>query len=306
MNAIIIDSLIDSAKTIPLLLLVYAGIEILEYKYSAKILEKVRQAGKAGPVFGALAGILPQCGFSVFTTALYNQRLVTIGTLMAVYLSTSDEAIPVILSQPDKAGIILPLIFSKLAIALVFGYALDFYYHKKSQLVLRHSAAYNQGHDDPGHHHSDVLTETACCGHHVESHKNNFNWQKYLVHPLIHAAKIFVYLFLATLLINIIFANFSDAAISKIFLGSNFFQPIVAAMFGLIPNCAASVGITQLYLKGIITFGSAIAGLSASGGLGILILFREEKRKREAIKIVFILYSLSVLAGLFFQYILRF
>jgi hypothetical protein len=225
---------------------------------------------------------------------------------MAVYLSTSDEAIPVILAQPDKIGIIVPLILSKLAIALVFGYAIDLVYRKSRQKTMEHIEAYSHGHDDPGHHHVDVLDETACCGHHVGAPEKKFDLQKMFFHPTVHALKIFSFIFLITFVVNYAFFSLGDAMLARIFLSNGFFQPFLAALFGLIPNCAASVGITELYLKGILTYGSTIAGLCASGGLGVLILFREEKNKREAIKIVGLLFAISVAAGLFFQYVLKF
>jgi hypothetical protein len=306
MYEIFAEALLDSAKTIPFLLVVYIGIELVEYGFANKILEKIKKSGSTGPAVGAVAGIFPQCGFSVFATILYAQRLVTIGTLMAVYLSTSDEAIPVILSQPDKFGIILPLILSKVIIALMFGYALDFVYRKNNQKTLAHMEAYGHGQDDPGHNHKIVLDEAVCCGHHVGCSEKKFNVQKIFFHPLVHAIKIFFFIFLITFVINFSFFELGDAALTKIFLSNGFFQPFLAALFGLIPNCAASVGIIELYLKGILTYGSMLAGLCASGGLGILVLFREEKNKWEAIKIIGWLFGISVFAGLIVQYILKF
>jgi len=306
MQGIFLDALIDSAKTIPLLLLAYVGIELVESSFARKILEKIEKAGSAGPLAGALAGILPQCGFSVFATALYAQRLLTIGTLMAVYLATSDEAIPVILSHPDRVWLIIPLVVTKLVTALVFGYLLDFTYRKERDRRLAHIVAYNRGQDDPKHVHGDVLSEDACCGHHVEDTKTGFDAKKFLFHPLNHALKIFSFIFLATFSINLAFSRLGDTALSGLFLNGGFFQPFLVALFGLIPNCAVSVGITELYLKGVLTFGSAIAGLSANGGLGILILFKEEKDKTEAFRIVAILFGASVAAGLFVQYFVRF
>jgi hypothetical protein len=305
MYDLFIDALIDSAKTIPFLLAVYIGIEFIESSYTRKILEKIERAGSAGPIAGALAGILPQCGFSVFATALYTQRLLTIGTLMAVYLATSDEALPVMLSHPGGASLILPLIIAKLAIAVVFGYLLDLAYRKDRKLTLGHISAYNHGNDEPGHMHCDVLDEHACCGHHVDESAQGFDMRRLLLHPLRHALKIFTFIFLTTLVLNLAFSRLGDETMANIFLNGGFFQPILSAFFGLIPNCAVSVGITELYLRGVLTFGSAIAGLCASGGLGILILFREEKNTAEVFKIIGILFGLSVFAGLLVQYAVR-
>jgi hypothetical protein len=306
MYDIFIDALIDSAKTIPFLLAVYIGIEFIESSYTRKILEKIEKAGSAGPIAGALAGILPQCGFSVFATALYTQRLLTIGTLMAVYLATSDEAIPVILSHAERANLVVPLIVTKLVIALVFGYLLDLVYRKERKRTLGHVAAYNHGKDDPQHAHCDVLAENVCCGHHIEDTAKTFDVKRFLFHPLRHALKIFLFIFLATLAINVAFFRFGDAILSSHLLGGGLLQPFVVALFGLIPNCAVSVGITELYLKGALTFGSTIAGLCANGGLGILILFKEEKNMKEAFRIVGLLFAISVVSGLIVQYAVRF
>ncbi len=303
MYDLFIEALLDSAKMIPLLLIIYIGIELVEYKYGNKIQKKVRQAGVAGPALGALAGSLPQCGFSVVATALYTQRLATIGTLLAVYLSTSDEAIPIILSQPGKAGILLPLILTKIFIALVAGYSLDLIFRKKNKKTLAHIEAYERGVDDAEHHHEIVLETEACCNHSPSSAASKFKPKEVFFHPLVHTVKIFIYIFLVSLLINIIFFKLGDRVFAGAFFGHNFIQPFIAALVGLIPNCAASVAITELYLKGAITFGSVIAGLCASGGLGILVLFQEEKNKTEVFKIIGLLFAISIIAGLVVQYI---
>lgn len=304
MFEILLDALIDSAKAVPLLLLIYVGIELVEYKFGNKIRRKIQKAGKTGPAFGALAGSFPQCGFSVVATALYAQRLVTIGTLLAVYLATSDEAIPIILSQPDKIKILLPLILTKIFIAFVAGYIIDFFFRKNNQKTLAHIESYKQGRDDKSHHHESVIGEQACCGHNVSPAAPKFNLRKIFIHPIIHTAKIFVFIFIISLLINFIVWQMGEEALGKLFLGNSFFQPLLAALIGLIPNCAASVAITELYLKNVITYGSVIAGLCASGGLGTLILFREEKNKKNVFKVLALLFGISVVAGLTIQYML--
>jgi len=306
MFEVFIEALMDTLKMIPFLLIVYIGIELIEYRFGNRIREGVQKSGSAGPAEGALVGSLPQCGFSVVATALYTQRLATIGTLMAVYLATSDEAIPIILSQPDKIRIIWPLVITKIIIAVVFGYSLDLIFRKSNRQTLKHIEAYNHGRDEAGHNHQAVLDETACCGHNVSSSARKFNLEQIFFHPIIHTAKIFVFILTISFLINLAFFRFGDEALATIFLNHSFWQPFLAALFGLIPNCAASVGITELYLKGVITYGSVIAGLCASGGLGILVLFQEEKNRWQVGKIIGLLFGSSVLAGLFIQYVLKF
>lgn len=303
MYELIFDALIDSLKIIPLLLVIYIIIELVEYKLGNKIRENVQKAGAAGPALGSVAGVLPQCGFSVVTTALYTQRLVTIGTLLAVYLSTSDEALPILLARPDKAGIILPLLLSKVVIAIVAGYTVDFIYRKTNRGTLKHIKNYAAHQDDVSHHHETVKDDLACCGHSTCSTARTFSFKELFIHPLIHTLKIFIYIFLTSLVINLIIFWIGQDVLSSLLANHIFWQPFLSALIGLIPNCAASVTITELYLSGIITYGSVIAGLCASGGLGLLILFKEEAHKKNAYRIIALLYSISVIAGLVFQYL---
>lgn len=301
---IFLEALIDSAKMIPLLLISYIGIELVEYKYANKIRGAVQKAGVFGPAVGAVTGSFPQCGISVVASALYTQRLTTIGTLLAVYLSTSDEAIPVILSQPDKAEIIVPLVITKIIIAIIGGYAVDFAFRKSNKETLAHIKAYAEGSDNKQHNHEVILEEKACCGHSASPSSLEFNPKEIILHPIIHTAKVFVFIFSVSFAISFAIAQMGEEAFENLFLGSSVFQPFLVALFGLIPNCAASVAITMLYLKGAITYGSVIAGLCASGGLGLLVLFKEEKDKKDVLSILLLLFGISVSAGYVIQYII--
>jgi hypothetical protein len=304
MFEIVFDALTDSAQTIPFLIIIYVGIELIEYKYANKIRESVQKAGKAGPAVGALAGSFPQCGGSVVASALYTQRLVTIGTLIAVYLATSDEAIPVILAYPDKAKIIIvPLIINKIIIALISGFAIDFILRKSNKETLAHIKAYAKGSDDPNHHHETIIEEKACCAHTMSPSSKKFNPKEIFYHPIIHTAQVFAFILIVTFAINFAISQMGEDAFDKLFLGHSFFQPFLAALVGLIPNCAASVAIATLYLKGAITYGSMIAGLCAAAGLGLLVLFREGKDKRDAFRVLLLLFGISVLAGEVIQYL---
>ncbi len=303
MNTIILDALLDTLKMIPLLLIIYIGIELIEYKFGNTLRKKVQSAGSAGPVLGALAGTFPQCGFSVITAALYTQKLVTIGTFLAVLISTSDEAIPVILSQPNKFHLIWPLLITKVIIALIAGYAVDFIFRKSNQKTLAHINNYAHGVDDRGHHHETIIEEPACCGHSTSSESKKFDYHEIIWHPIKHTAKIFLFIFLITLALNSFIFYIGAERFTAILLGHTFWQPIIAALFGLIPNCAASVAITQLYLQGAISYGAVIAGLSAGGGLGILVLFKEDKDKKDIFKVIGLLFTISVVSGLLIQYL---
>lgn len=290
------DALIDTAKMLPLLLFIYIGIELLEYKMGNKIKDKVKNAGKAGPALGALFGCIPQCGFSVILTALYTKRVITVGTLIAVYLSTSDEAIPVILSQPDKIGLILPLLATKVVIGIIAGYIIDFTL-KKSRVRIAESEICTALEEDE----SRDLDEKGCCGHSCTAQEPDY--KELILHPVIHTLKVFAFLFVVSVLINYIIYKIGEENLKSVFLPNSIFQPVIAGLVGLIPNCSASVAITEIFLKGGISFGSTITGLSASAGLGLIVLFKENKNIKDSFKILGILYGISVVAGIAIQYI---
>lgn len=302
MLEIILDSFLDTSKMIPLLLIIYIGIELVEYKWGNKIRLSMEGAENAGPLIGSVSGIFPQCGFSVITTALYTQRLVTIGTLIAVYLSTSDEAIPIILSDPNKAHLIVPIIITKLFIAIFFGYTIDIIFRKKNKEIFEHIKVFSSGSDNPEHHHETLLDKHACCGHNLSNESKDFNFKEIFIHPIFHTMKIFVFIFITSLFIGTIISKVGNESLKMFFLKYEFLQPFFAALIGLIPNCASSVALTELYIEGIITYGAVIAGLSSAGGLGILVLLREEKSKKEVFKIVGLLLFISILVGLVLQY----
>ena len=300
---ILIDAFNDSIRTIPLLLIIYVGIELLEYKFGKEIREKVQKAGRKGPFIGSIVGAFPQCGFSVIATALFSQRLITIGTLLAVYLSTSDEAMPIILSQPDKAHLVIPLIGIKILIGIIAGLGIDFIFRKEDKKIVKHIELIKDGHDNKNHHHEVVTQETACCGHSPLCASKNFKIKEIVWHPVVHTFNIFIFIFLVTLTINFIVFQMGESAFEAFFAKNIFWQPFLTAMVGLIPNCAASVAITELYLKNAIGFGPLIAGLAASGGLGLLVLYREEKNKKIFIKVLTLLYGTSVMFGIIIQFL---
>lgn len=301
---VIFDTLKDSLGMVPLLFAIYFAIELVEYKWGHKIRKSVQKAGAAGPAIGAIGGSFPQCGFSVVGATLYTQKLITIGTLLAIYLSTSDEALPVILSQPEKAAIIIPLILTKVIIAIIAGYSIDFIFRKTNKKVLMHIEEFKDGTDDKEHRHEDILDETvACCNHNPNPIAKKLNIKDILLHPSIHTLKVFVFIFGVTFVINSVVFLIGETAFANLFAGNTIIQPFITALLGLLPDCASSVAITELYLKGAITYGSVIAGLCASGGLGLLILFKEDKNKKDVIKIIALLYGISVFVGLIIQFL---
>ena len=241
---------------------------------------------KVGPLFGSLFASLPQCGFSVIASTVYTRRLLSRGTLVAVYLATSDEAIPVLLTYPQKAPLILPIIAVKIAVAIVVGYIVDWLvtYNAKEPVIEKV--------------HEDEIE--GCCHHHLihASRKRDF-W----LHPLKHTLNIFVFIFLISVVLAFILSRTgSEEIMAKYCLMNSPLQPFLVSLVGLIPNCAISVMLTMLFVKNTISFGSLIAGLCTSGGLGILVLLRKNGDKKDTLIILGLLVLVGTILGLIFQY----
>jgi uncharacterized membrane protein YraQ (UPF0718 family) len=299
MSEILHHALIDTAKMLPFLFIIYVAIEYIEIKLGDNLITKVKKAGKIAPAAGALFGLVPQCGFSVMATVLYNKKVVTLGTLLAVYLSTSDEALPIILSQPDKLGVVAPLFLSKFIIAIVAGYLIDFIMsaRAKSQVGAEICASSETVEDI----HLDEIDEKGCCGHSCTSSK--VSWKELLSHPIKHTVMVFIYLFIATIVLNSIIHYVGEDNLGQVLMSDSLFQPIFTSIFGLIPNCASSVVITEVFLKGGLSFGSVVAGLGSNAGLGLLILFKENKSVKDSLKVTALLVAISSIAGILIELI---
>jgi len=292
MNEVLLDALKDTFAMLPWLLGIYIALELFENKSESLIGEKISHRMGAAPLLGALFGCIPQCGFSVIAATLYTRRCISRGTLLAVFLSTSDEAIPVILAQHDKAPLVLWLLLVKVVLATVAGYAVD--------LIFKKSAP-----QEPHSPHEPVIPSGGyrscdCHTHGLEIPK----WKTFFLFPLKHTLKILFFIFAVSLGIGLLVAKFGEGGMERFFFAGTLFQPLIAVLVGLIPNCAVSVAITEIYLKGGITFGSAIAGLSASGGLGMLVLLKENKDRRETAFIIGLLVLISLCAGIALNLIL--
>ena len=312
---VMLDSLIDTAKILPLLFVVYYLIELFEYKHSTKFSENKFLKGKLSPLFGSLMGSVPQCGFSIVSTDLFTKGSISVGALIAVYIATSDEAIPLILANPNKILWLLLLMGIKIVYATAVGYIAIGLYNlifKKNRPV--HVEAVPEQpideHDSHEVHNEGVNMETAhveveqqekhghhtghgCCHHDVET--KTFDW----LHPLLHCLKIGAFI----LVINILFGFITDIWVGhdrlQAFLQANkFWQPILAVLIGLIPNCASSVVLTQLFLEGGLAFGALVAGLCVNAGLGLVILLKQNKSWKENLFII----SVMVVAGIAIGY----
>ena len=280
MKDIIIDTLIDTLKLVPFLFIAFLLIELFEHKFSKKSIKVVESSGKYGPILGSFLGIIPQCGFSVMATNLYVTRLITLGTLIAVFLSTSDEMLPILISEAVDVRIILSILGIKLVIAVIVGFIIDLFFRKK----------FETSEDEPEI--KDLCEHEHChCEHGI------------FKSALKHTINITLYIFIISLVLNIIIYFIGEDNLAHILNSTPIIGPIIASLVGLIPNCASSVIITQLYLSKVLNFATMIAGLLVNTGVGLLILFRTNKDLKENIKITVLLFAIGVIFGIIFDLI---
>lgn len=276
MKDIIIDTLIDTLKLVPFLFIAFLLIELFEHKFSKKSIKVVESSGKYGPILGSFLGIIPQCGFSVMATNLYVTRLITLGTLISIYLSTSDEMLPILISEKAEFSLIIKILLIKLFIGMLVGFIID-----KIFKVKKEKKNY------------DICEEEHC--HCKES---------IIISSLKHTLNIVVFILLINFILNICFNYLGQDYLSKILLKDSFFGPFISGLIGLIPNCGASVMLTELYINNAINFGSLISGLLTGSGIAIMILFKTNKHFLENLKVVGILYIVGVLSGIIIELII--
>lgn len=320
------DAAIDSAKVLAVLLPITFLIALLEPRLAGR----VKLNGRVAPLVGVSVGLFPQCGFSVVATDLYQKRHITVGTLMGVYLATSDEALPIFLADPDKALHILPLLAFKFAIGLIVGYTADAICVRGRREVEAHNA--ECGHAPEVHF--------GCCNHSIESggdapdygtpphseheHKHSDNahgYEKtcsktsdcnaaedkkartkrrvsqYLVHPLVHSLKIFAYVLAVNILFGALIAAVGEDALIDFLSANKYVAPLVAVVVGAIPNCASSVVISDLYLLGGLSFGATLGGLLMNAGLGFAVLFKDRAQLKRSFAIFGAMFAISVACG---------
>lgn len=274
MTEIILDSVIDSVKLIPFLFLTYLLMEALEHKAGSAARRRIQTAGKFGPVWGGLLGVVPQCGFSAAASSLFAGRVITIGTLIAVFLSTSDEMLPIMISNAVSARTIGKILFVKVLIAVISGFFVEF--------VFLHVLKRNEKEMDV---HIICEEERCNCQHGI------------LRSALVHTVKIFLYILLISFCLNIIIGMIGENNLAGLFSGFPVVGEMISALVGLIPNCASSVVITQLYLDNIIGAGAMMSGLLVNAGIGLLVLARLNRDKKQNLSIIGVLYCLGVFWG---------
>lgn len=275
MKEIIIDTILDSLKLIPFLFIAFLIIELVEHKLSNKNKELISKSGKFGPLLGSLLGLIPQCGFSVIATNLYVTRIISLGTLISIYLSTSDEMLPILLGHHVSSSLIIKILLTKFTIGMLFGFIIDFIFCKKDQIKLE---IHEMCHDEECHCEEGIFKSS-----------------------IIHTLKTILFILIASFIINLLFEKVGEQYLSKIFLKDSIFGPFVTSLIGLIPTCGSSIMITELYLNNAISFASLISGLLTGSGVAILVLFKSNRKLKENIFIIFSIYEIGVIVGIIFH-----
>ncbi|MEG0753317.1 MAG: putative manganese transporter [Angelakisella sp.] len=278
------DAFLDTARMLPFLFAAYLLMEYLEHRGGAAMQRLLAGTSRYGSVVGGLLGSLPQCGFSVAAASLFNRRLITMGTLLSVFISTSDEALPMLLSSPDNLGLTLRLIGVKLVLGISAGLLLDMVLRNKTLPAL-----------------SAIEEEADQHGEHCHCNPNGHTGQHILLTTLGHTLSTAAFIFVVSLALGGAIALAGEENIASLLMTGSLFQPMAAALVGFIPNCAASVVLTRLLMDGAISFGSAIAGLTTGAGVGLLVLVRGSRSKKELGFFLLLLYVIGAGAGMVLQ-----
>ena len=277
MKEVILDTIVDSLKLIPFLLVAFLIIELLEHKLNNKTKNIITKSKKIGPIIGSLLGVIPQCGFSVMATNLYITRIITLGTLISIYLSTSDEMLIIMISEKVEISLILKILLIKIFFGIVYGLIIDKIINKKKKDKETNYELCDEEHCD--------------CNHSI------------LLSAIKHTLHITLFIFIITLIINTIFTLLGDNYLSKLLLNNSILSPFITSLIGLIPNCAASVILTELYLNSTISLGALIGGLLTSSGSSLLVLIKNNKNQKENLSIILLLYTLGILSGIIIELI---
>ena len=276
-----IDAGLDTLKLIPFLFVTYLLMEWFEHRMETKTQSAVLKAGRLGPLVGGIVGVAPQCGFSAAASSLFSGGMITAGTLIAVFLSTSDEMLPIFISEQVPISTMIKILASKALMGIVFGLLLDLIYHGMMKRPLRYKNIVNPH-----------AVHEVCEGEHCKCDEGIFK------SAVFHTLQITLFIFIFGLVIGGIVEGVGEETISGVFTGIPVVGELIAGIVGLIPNCAASVVITELYLEGVIGAGPMFTGLLVGAGVGLLVLFRlNRKHMKQNIAIVGYLYAVGVIVG---------
>ncbi len=282
-------AIIDSLKMLPFLVVAFAVLEILESKLEEKSSLAIEKSGKAGPLAGALLGLVPQCGFSVIGSNLYAKRVITVGTLLAVYLSTSDEALIVMLTSPTRILDVLLIMGLKFTIAFAAGYLIDLFAGKKP---LEEDCHHCHHHDDSCED-EELVGEEHCCSH--------TDWKQIAFCTLKRTVSVWLFIVAVSFVFGYGVELVGEDKLYEIMLTDSIFQPLITALIGLIPNCAPSVILAQMYINGAISLGSVVSGLCTSAGVGLMVLFHVNRGVKSNLTVLGLLYGIGAFSGMVIQ-----
>ena len=293
-------ALVDTLKLLPWLVLIYVIIELLEHKTELGG-KNSRLNGRLGPLIGSATGLIPQCGFSVMAAKLFEQKYITVGTLLAIFLSTSDEAFVILLADGAGASYLLPLIVAKITIGVSMGYLVDgvVRFYKRGQTVTSQGQAVSEAKKNYAREMFLKKAEgnTFGCTSCGRPHDERNPWKLYFLYPVLHALKIAAFVFAVTFAFGVIIHFVGEESFGKAMQKSLWIQPILAVLIGLIPNCASSVVLTTCLLEGRILFGSCVAGLCANAGLGFVVLLKNTKKWKRNLLLILTVTLISVGMG---------
>lgn len=272
---VIVDTLLDGIKLIPFLFIAFLILELLEHKLSGKNKKIIEKSGKFGPIIGSMLGAFPQCGFSVAATNFYATRIITLGTLISIYLSTSDEMLPLLISEGVDIKLIIKVLGIKILIGMISGFIIDLIFRKKEK-----------------NHIHDFCEEEHC------NCKNGV-----LISTIKHTLNIILFIIIISFILNTIIYYVGEDTLGNLIFRKKVLGPILSSLIGLIPNCASSVVITQLYLENVISFGAMMSGLLTGSGVAILVLFKVNKNLKENLKILGLVYIIGVISGIIIELI---
>ena len=270
MLEIIIDTIKDGIKLLPFLLIAFIIIEYFEHKFTNNNKKIIKKSGKFGPLFGSLLGLIPQCGFSVLATNLYITKIVSLGTLISIYLSTSDEMLPILISQNVSTNIIIKILLVKFLVGMISGFLIDLIYRK----------------------HKEKEDYSICNTEHCHCHKESI-----FLSACNHTFKILGFIVIVSFILNVLLYYLGSDFISNTFMKESLLSPFISSLIGLIPNCASSVVLTELFVNDVISFSSLIAGLLTGSGVAILVLFRSNKNLKENLFILALIYLIGSISG---------
>ena len=276
MKEVITETLIDSVKLLPFLFITFLVIELFEHKLSKKSKNAITNSGKFGPFIGSFLGLIPQCGFSVAVTNLYATRIITLGTLISIYLSTSDEMIPILIAEQAPIELLIKIIILKFIIGSIFGFIIDLFFKKREK-----------------------ENYSLCKEEHCHCDKKIFRAS------LKHTLNIFIFIVICNFIINFIMEFGGMNYLKDILLKDNILGSFITSLIGLIPNCAGSVVLTELFLNNAISFSALVAGLLSGAGIALLVLFKTNKNKKENFMILGFLYLIGAFSGVILELISR-